>query len=112
VLNSLRFTSQVSTTRAINIVSLCRLARISCGSWLARSFQLGHLGLMLSARKAYDHRLRDLICQTRDIELAVRLGVPRATAKSWLQRGRRDVFTADLLDAGIGKLRAKVLDLV
>lgn len=64
---------------------------------------------MPSTRNAYDHRLRDLICQTSDVELAVRLGVPRSTAKSWLRRGPRDVLTANVLDVGIDELRAKVL---
>ena len=71
--------------------------------------QLSHFPPMPSARNAYDHRLRELICYTNDVELAVRLGVHRSTAKSWLQRGPRDVLTADVLDVGIDELRAKVL---
>jgi len=33
-------------------------------------------------RKTYDHRLRDLLCRTGDLELGVRLGVERSTAAS------------------------------
>lgn len=64
---------------------------------------------MPSTRNAYDHRLRELICHTNDVELAVHLGVHRSTAKNWLQRGPRDVLTADVLDVGMDELRAKVL---
>jgi len=62
---------------------------------------------MPSTRNAYYHRVRDLICHTNDVELAVRLGVHRSTAKSWLQRGQCEVLTADVLDVGIDELRAE-----
>jgi hypothetical protein len=64
---------------------------------------------MSSTRNAYDHRLRDLVYHTRDVELAVRLGVPRSTAKSWVQRGPNAVVIADVLDASVDELRARVL---
>jgi hypothetical protein len=57
-------------------------------------------------RNAYDHRLRELPCRTRHLDLAERLGVPRSTAKSRLRRGARPVATTDVLDKDVEKLRA------
>ncbi len=62
-------------------------------------------------RNAYDHRLRDLVCRTRDLDLAMRLGVTRSTAKSWLRRGSRSVVTVDVLDDDAGQLRVRLLRL-
>ena len=49
-------------------------------------------------QKQYDHRLRLLIQNTRDLELAVRPGVPRSTARGWLKQSRMDVVSIDVLD--------------
>jgi hypothetical protein len=62
-------------------------------------------------RNAYDHRLRELICRTRDLELADHLGVPRSTAKSWLRRGPASVVTVDVLDDDADRVRERVLRL-
>jgi hypothetical protein len=59
-------------------------------------------------RNAYDHRLRELVSRTRDLDLAERLGVPRPTARSWLRRGLREVVSADVLDDDAGQLRVRV----
>jgi hypothetical protein len=66
---------------------------------------------MASHRNAYDHRLRELVCRARDLDLAGRLGVPRGTAKSWLRRGARSVVTVGALDADANQLRERVLHL-
>jgi hypothetical protein len=44
------------------------------------------LGMSENCRtqKKYDHRLRLLIQNTRDPDLAVRHGVPRSTVRGWL----------------------------
>ena len=72
---------------------------------------MSDLRLMPCQRSAYDHRLRELVCRTRDLGLAARLGVPRSTAKSWLRRGPREVVTAETLDLPAHELRARVLRL-
>ena len=45
-------------------------------------------------QKQYDHRLRRLIQNTGDLELAVRYGVPRSTARGWLKQFRIPVIVA------------------
>ena len=63
---------------------------------------------MPEQRKSYDHRLKTLVCRTRDLELAARLGVPRATAQSWIRRGVRPVTTcAEFADDQL-ELAAKI----
>ncbi|MDG1896950.1 MAG: hypothetical protein P8J37_18745, partial [Fuerstiella sp.] len=50
------------------------------------------------SQKQYDHRLRLLIQNTGDLDLAVRHGVPRSTARGWLKQSRTDVVSIDVLD--------------
>jgi hypothetical protein len=50
-----------------------------------------------ACRRAYDHRMRDLVCEERDPRLFRHLGVPRSTAVSWIRRGPRIVVSADVL---------------
>jgi hypothetical protein len=35
-------------------------------------------------QRSYDHRLRELVQSTRDVNLAIQRGVPRSTAHGWL----------------------------
>ena len=51
-----------------------------------------------TCRPAYDHRMRDHICEERDPRLFQHLGVPRSTAVSWIRRGPRPVVSADVLN--------------
>jgi len=51
-------------------------------------------------RRAYDHRIHELVCTTGDVTLARRLGVPERTERSWLRRGRREVVSLDDGDDG------------
>jgi hypothetical protein len=44
-------------------------------------------------QKQYDHRLRELIQTTGDLDLATRHGVPRSTARGWLKQARTDVVS-------------------
>ncbi|MBN2195872.1 MAG: DDE-type integrase/transposase/recombinase [Polyangiaceae bacterium] len=60
--------------------------------------------------RAYDHRIRDLVCATGNLALAGRLGVPERTARSWLRRGTRDVVTLDDGDVGALALRLAAAD--
>jgi putative transposase len=60
-------------------------------------------------QKQYDHRLRRLIQNTGDLELAVRYGVPRSTARGWLKQSRTDVVSIDVLDMDAEALQREVL---
>lgn len=60
-------------------------------------------------QKQYDHRLRQLIQTTGDLDLAVRHGVPRSTARGWLKQSRTDVVSIDVLDMDAESLQREVL---
>ena len=60
-------------------------------------------------QKQYDHRLRELIQATSDLDLAVRHGVPRSTARGWLKQARTDVVSIDVLDMDAEALQREVL---
>ena len=60
-------------------------------------------------QKQYDHRLRRLIQNTGDLELAVRYGVPRSTARGWLKQARTDVVSIDVLDMDAEALQREVI---
>jgi hypothetical protein len=62
-------------------------------------------------RRAYDHRLRDLVCEERDPALFPQLGIPRSTAASWIRRGSRDIVTTELFAENELALRERVLKL-
>jgi hypothetical protein len=61
--------------------------------------------------RAYDHRLKDLICEERTPALFAQLGIPRSTAASWIRRGSRPVITTELFGWDEQQLRAEVLKL-
>ena len=60
-------------------------------------------------RRAYDHRLRELVCDVDDPRLPARFGVPRSTAASWVRRGTRDVVSAEIVTQEARNLRAQLL---
>ena len=62
-------------------------------------------------RRAYDHRLRDLVCEERDPALFAQLGIPRSTAASWIRRDSRAIVTTELFGQEEQALRARVLKL-
>ena len=61
--------------------------------------------------RAYDHRIRDLVCEERNPALFAQLGIPRSTAASWIRRGSRPVVTTELFAQDEQALRARVLKL-
>lgn len=63
------------------------------------------------SQRVYDHRLKDLVHDTGDIQLALRHGVPRSTARGWLGRCHDNVVTLDFLKAAGGELRQEVVAL-
>ncbi len=51
------------------------------------------------SQKVYDHRLKKLVRETGDIQLAVENGVPRSTARGWISASAESVVTLDVFDA-------------
>ena len=62
-------------------------------------------------QRTYDHRLRQLVHSTGNIQLALDLGVPRSTARGWLRAEPRPAISTEPLDRGIDELRAELLAL-
>jgi hypothetical protein len=48
---------------------------------------------ILPARRSYDHRNREMICETGDPDLFPELKIPRPTIRRWLHRVIPDVVT-------------------
>jgi transposase InsO family protein len=65
----------------------------------------------LRTRRTYDHRIRELICETGDPYLFPELKIPRSTIRSWLHRGIPDVVTCDSLSAEETELLAELQEL-
>jgi putative transposase len=59
----------------------------------------------------YDHRLQEFVRTTQDIRCALKHGVPRSTARSWLTAPRAEVVTVDVLDMDATRLQQEVLRL-
>jgi hypothetical protein len=47
------------------------------------------------SRRSYDHRIREIVCQTGNTRIFWHLRIPRSTTASWLSRGRRSVVSLD-----------------
>jgi transposase InsO family protein len=62
-------------------------------------------------RRRYDHRLRDLVHETGDVELAVKNGVPRSTARDWSRLSSPKVITLDVACMSEPELRQEMIDL-
>jgi len=62
-------------------------------------------------RRAYDHRIRDLVCEERNPALFAQLGIPRSTTASWIRRGSKPVVTTELFGQDEQALRARILKL-
>ena len=60
-------------------------------------------------QKQYDHRFRQLIQTTGDLDMAVRHGVPRSAARGWLKQSKTDVVSIDVLDMDAEALQREVL---
>src|SRR5271165_4402365 len=60
-------------------------------------------------RHTYDHRLRDLVRSTGNIEHATRRRIPRSTARGWLSARRARVVTLDVVDQHRVRLQEEVL---
>jgi transposase InsO family protein len=47
------------------------------------------------SRRSYDHRIREIVCQTGNPRIFHHLRIPRSTTACWLSRGRRRVVSLD-----------------
>jgi transposase InsO family protein len=47
------------------------------------------------SRRRYDHRIREIVCETGNPRIFHHLRIPRSTTASWLSRGRRSVVSLD-----------------
>jgi hypothetical protein len=62
-------------------------------------------------RRRDDHRFREVVRETGDIELAVRNGVPRSTARDWSRLASPKVISLDVASMSEEKLRKEVIEL-
>ena len=62
-------------------------------------------------QRRYDHRLRELVCKTNSVDLALRHGVPRSTARGWLAPTATPVVTLKGPDQDAMGLRQEVIAL-
>jgi putative transposase len=64
-----------------------------------------------ASRRAYDHHLRNMVCEEGTSRLLAPDVVPRATAASWRRRGPRAVVTLEVVTQDGAALQAEVLRL-
>ena len=57
------------------------------------------------SQRTYDHRLRNLVSSTGQIQIALECGVPRSTARGWLRTRPQEVVSVDGLDYTLEELR-------
>jgi putative transposase len=62
-------------------------------------------------QRKYDHRLRELVRATGNIEVALKRGVPPSTARGWVKATQAEVVTIDVADMNILQLQQEVLAL-
>jgi hypothetical protein len=62
-------------------------------------------------QQRYDHRLQDLVHNTRDVTIATDLGVPRSTARGWLRKAPKVAVTMDVTNVKTLELQQEVLEL-
>jgi hypothetical protein len=62
-------------------------------------------------QQRYDHRLRDLVQRTGDVTIATDLGIPRSTARGWLDKAPKEVVGLDVTDLRAPELQQEVLRL-
>lgn len=62
-------------------------------------------------QRAYDHRLKNFVNETGDIQLALNRGIPRSTARGWLSCSCKEVVTLEVLAATEKTLQQEILSL-
>ena len=69
------------------------------------------MSTMTRKQRTYDHRLRELVQTTRDIQLATQHGVPASTARGWLNKPATEVVSLNVLDLDTMRLQHEVIQL-
>ena len=54
-------------------------------------------------QRKYDHRLRELVRATGNIEVARKRGVPPSTARGWVKATKAEVVTIDIADIDLAR---------
>jgi hypothetical protein len=85
-------------------------ARMASRSWSGIS-ERSMIIRMARLQQRYDHRLRDLVQRPKDVTIATNLGVPRSTARGWLDKAPRVVVGLDVTDLRALELQQEVLRL-
>ncbi|MFH0902305.1 MAG: hypothetical protein V2A73_16865, partial [Pseudomonadota bacterium] len=62
-------------------------------------------------RRAYDHRIREQVCQSGNPNLFRALAIPRSTTRSWLARPLPEVVSLEPSSTAEADLRASVAKL-
>lgn len=62
-------------------------------------------------QRRYDHRLRELVSKTNSVDMALRHGVPRSTARGWLAPTATPVVTLNVANEDTTRLRQEVIAL-
>jgi len=71
----------------------------------------GGMSTTTRTQRRYDHRLRALVKKTGDLDLAVRHGVPRSTARGWHAKPSIEVVSLDVLEMDSIQLQHEVIRL-
>ncbi|HBN75756.1 MAG TPA: hypothetical protein DD473_08055 [Planctomycetaceae bacterium] len=60
-------------------------------------------------QQRYDHRLKELVRTTGNVQLAVQTGFPRSTAYGWLTSSNKDFVSLDIHDTAVTDLQREVV---
>ncbi len=69
------------------------------------------MAITTRTQRRYDHRLREHVRNTRDIDCAIQQGVPRSTARGWLRDPGVQVVSVEALSMDATQLQREVLRL-
>lgn len=67
---------------------------------------------MKAKRQIYDHRIKQAIARTGNINLFPELNIPKTTAKNWIHRNVGNVVTNDAFDLDREKLELRCFELI
>ncbi len=62
-------------------------------------------------QNTYDHRLKEIVRSTGNVDIAIQRGVPPSTARGWLTKAATEVITLDAFDLSITDLQREVVSL-
>ena len=71
----------------------------------------GSMTFTTRIQNRYDHLLREHVRSTGDVNYAIQLGVPRSTARGWVNSTPAEVVTLDIVDMDNVRLQQQVLRL-